>query len=488
MTSVILNNNPETVSTDFDVSDILIFEPPCVDEVELAVRKTCAAGVLLSFGGQTPINLARDLAARGVRALGTSQHALDLAEDRRKFDAVLSSLGVARPAGKTALSFRKAREIAREIGFPVLVRPSYVLGGRGMEIVYNEAQLAAYAESAPPILPHAPLLVDKYLAGTEVEVDAVFDGEDIAIPGIFEHIERAGIHSGDSMAVYPTQSIASQTEQRIAAVTESLCRELGIRGLINVQYIVYDGELYVIEANPRASRTVPIMEKVTGVPLVAAATRIALGEKLRDMGLEMGLYPRPDFVAVKIPVFSFSKLRRIETMLGPEMKSTGEVLGIDTTYAGALLRGLIAAGIPPPPPGGRILLSVADEEKHQALPLARAFAEMDYQLFATTGTWRLLSEHGLGATCVKKIAEGSPNVIDLIAKSGVDLVVNNSTAFDASQNDGYRIRRAAVEAGLACLTSLDTARALLVALHARTHEAPMVRSLQEYVRAGLTVC
>ncbi|MDQ6780571.1 MAG: carbamoyl-phosphate synthase large subunit, partial [Candidatus Eremiobacteraeota bacterium] len=282
--SVMLNNNPETVSTDFDVSDVLIFEPPCVDEVENAVRATGASGALLGFGGQTPINLARELTQRGINVLGTSHASLDLAEDRKKFDALLGRLGVARPQGQTALSFRKAREIARSIGFPVLVRPSYVLGGRGMEIVYNEAQLAAYAESAPPIQPRAPLLVDKYVAGTEVEVDAVFDGDAICIPGIFEHIERAGIHSGDSMAVYPPQTISPAMQRRIADVTERLAHELKIRGLINVQYIVAGDELYVIEANPRASRTVPIIAKLTGVPLVAAATGIALGKSLAEMG------------------------------------------------------------------------------------------------------------------------------------------------------------------------------------------------------------
>ncbi|MBV8281750.1 MAG: carbamoyl-phosphate synthase large subunit, partial [Candidatus Eremiobacteraeota bacterium] len=416
--SVMVNNNPETVSTDFDVSDVLIFEPPCVDEVEHAVRATGARGALLTFGGQTPINLARGLAARGISVLGTDQHALDLAEDREKFDAVLGKLGVARPPGRTALSFRKAREVAREIGFPVLVRPSYVLGGRGMEIVYNEAQLLAYAESAPPILPHAPLLVDKYLAGTEVEVDAAFDGKDIIIPGIFEHVERAGIHSGDSTAVYPTQTIGPEMEARIAEVTLRLCKELRIRGLINVQYIIYEGKLYVIEANPRASRTVPIIAKLTGVPLVAAATNIALGGTLKEMGLDRGLLPRPDFVAVKMPVFSFSKLRRVETMLGPEMKSTGEVLGIDVTFAGALWRALLGAGITPPPPGGRILLSIADAEKQRALPIARALAKEGYELYATTGTWRLLEANGIAATRVNKIIEGSPHVVDLIAGNG----------------------------------------------------------------------
>ncbi len=485
--SVVINNNPETVSTDFDISDVLIFEPPCVDEVDGAVRATGAKGVLLGFGGQTPINLARDLAARGVRVLGTSSQALDLAEDREKFDAVVARLGVARPAGQTALSFRKAREIAREIGFPVLVRPSYVLGGRGMEIVYNEAQLAAYAESAPPIQPHAPLLVDKYLAGIEVEVDAAFDGQDIVIPGIFEHVERAGIHSGDSMAVYPTQNIPVEVETRIADVTTRLCRELGIRGLINVQYIVYGGELYVIEANPRASRTVPIIEKLTGVPLVAAATHIALGGTLKDMGLDRGLLPRPDFVAVKIPVFSFAKLRRVETMLGPEMKSTGEALGIDSTYAGALLRGMLGAGLTPPPPDGRILLSVSDAEKEAAVSVARTFAEMDYHLFATTGTWKLLDAHGIGATRVNKIADGSPHVVDLIANAGVDLVVNDAAATSQAQSDGYRIRRAAVEAGVACLTSLDTVRALILALSARDDEPVRVRPLQQYVASRVSV-
>jgi len=485
--SVVVNNNPETVSTDFDISDVLIFEPPCVDEVEFAARATGAEGVLLGFGGQTPINLARELTARGIRVLGSDQTVLDMAEDRQKFDDVLQRLGVARPEGRTALSFRKAREIARELGFPVLVRPSYVLGGRGMEIVYNEAQLASYAESAPPIEPHAPLLVDKYVAGTEVEVDAVYDGESIIIPGIFEHVERAGIHSGDSMAVYPTQTIGAEMENHIARVTEALCADLGIRGLINVQYIVHDGKLFVIEANPRASRTVPIIAKLTGVPLVSAAARVALGEKLADMGLPLGLLARPGFVAVKVPVFSFSKLRRVETMLGPEMKSTGEVLGIDDTYAGALLRGLIGAGMAPPPPGGRILLSVSDEEKTDALPIARAFVEMDYHVYATPGTWKLLNDSGIVAERVNKIQDGSPHVIDLIMDNGVDLVINNAAETSSAQSDGHRIRRAAVEVGVACLTSLDTVRALLVALAARTDFEPSVRPLQDYVRPMLAL-
>jgi len=485
--SIMVNNNPETVSTDFDVSDVLIFEPPCADEVEDAVRATGADGTLLIFGGQTPINLARELEARGIAVLGTSRAALDLAEDRKKFDAVLTRLGVARPQGQTALSFRKAREIARSIGFPVLVRPSYVLGGRGMEIIYNEAQLAAYAESAPPIVPGAPLLVDRYVSGTEVEVDAVYDGDNICIPGIFEHVERAGIHSGDSIAVYPPQTISGAMQQRITEVTHRLAAELGIRGLINVQYIVKDNELFVIEANPRASRTVPIIAKLTGVPLVAAAVAVALGKKLTDIGIPTGLLPPPNFVAVKAPVFSFSKLRRIETMLGPEMKSTGEVLGIDTTFAGALLRGLVGSGLALPPPGGRILLSIADEEKEAALPIARAFAEMDFELHATPGTWKFLRQHNINAHRVNKIAEGSPHVVDLITDGGVDFVINNVAPNSVAQTDGVRIRRAALEGGVACLTSLDTVRALVLALEARVDRPFEVRSLQEYVHTTETV-
>jgi carbamoyl-phosphate synthase large subunit len=485
--SVMVNNNPETVSTDFDVSDVLIFEPPCADEVEHAVRATEAQGTLLIFGGQTPINLARELATRGVPVLGTSQEALDLAEDRRKFDAVLQRLGVARPSGKTALSFRKAREIARSLGFPVLVRPSYVLGGRGMEIVYNEAQLAAYAESAPPIQAGAPLLVDKYIAGTEVEVDAVFDGENICIPGIFEHIERAGIHSGDSMAVYPPQTISASMQQRIADVTLRLAAELRIRGLINVQYIVKNGELFVIEANPRASRTVPIIAKLTGVPLVAAATGVALGKKLPELGVETGLLPPPNFVAVKVPVFSFSKLRRIETMLGPEMKSTGEVLGISHSYAEALLRGLLGSGVTLPPPGGGILLSIADEEKDAALGIARELAEMGFKLFATPGTWMYLEERGIATKRVNKISEGSPHVLDLITSGSVDLVINNIAATSLAQTDGFRIRHAALESGVACLTSLDTVRAFIVALAAQDAGQLKVRPLQDYVLAPVAV-
>jgi carbamoyl-phosphate synthase large subunit len=399
-----------------------------------------------------------------------------MAEDREKFDAALRRLGVARPEGKAARSFREARAIARELGFPVLVRPSYVLGGRGMEVVYNEGQLASYAESAPPILADAPLLVDKYLRGLEVEVDAAFDGEDILIPGIFEHIERAGIHSGDSISVYPAQTISSQMKQRIVDVTAAIARELNIRGLINIQFVIHNGQLYIIEANPRASRTVPIIQKATGVNLVAAATRIALGERLRDMPYGTGLTAPAPFVVVKIPVFSFAKMRGVETILGPEMKSTGEVLGIDGTFAGALRKGFIGAGFRLPQEGGRILVSIADEEKEESIAILERYTRLGHTLIATPGTREYLEAAGLRCEQINKIADGSPHVLDLIHDRAVDLVINDAQG-PRQISDNYRIRRAAVEANVACLTSLDTARALAEALE---NTAGPPRSLQEY--------
>jgi carbamoyl-phosphate synthase large subunit len=476
--AVVINNNPETVSTDFDVSDVLVFEPPGADEVEATARATGARGVMLAFGGQTAINLADELTARGITIVGSDRRSLDMAEDREKFDAALEKLGVARPRGRAANTFREARAIAREIGFPVLVRPSYVLGGRGMEIVYNEGQLASYVESAPPITPGAPLLIDKYMRGLEVEVDAAFDGDDILIPGIFEHVERAGIHSGDSISVFPTQTVSDEMEGRIVAVTEAIARELGIRGLINIQFVIPEGtdELLIIEANPRASRTVPIISKATGINLVAAATGIALGDKLRDMRWGIGLRPKPDYVVVKVPVFSFAKMRGVETMLGPEMKSTGEVLGIDATYAGALRKGFVGAGIRLPREGGRVLVSISDEEKPAAVDLLRRLAALGHTLVATSGTYELLEANGIASERVNKIGDGSPNVLDVIRERSVDLVVNDFKS-SKGQTDNYRIRRAAVEASIASLTSLDTARALVTALES---EAGPPRSLQEY--------
>ncbi len=478
--AVVVNNNPETVSTDFDISDVLVFEPPGADEVQAAYDGTHASGVMLAFGGQTAINLAAELNRRGVRIVGSDQKSLDMAEDREKFEAALARLGVARPEGRAANSFRAARTIARELGFPVLVRPSYVLGGRGMEIVYNEGQLASYVETAPPISPGAPLLVDKYLRGLEVEVDAVYDGTDILVPGIFEHIERAGIHSGDSISVYPPQTIDAAMQARIVEVTRAIAHELQTRGLINIQFVIHSGELLIIEANPRASRTVPIISKATGVNLVAAATRVALGERLAELPYGVGLLPDAPFVVVKVPVFSFAKMRGVETMLGPEMKSTGEVLGIDATFSGALRKGFVAAGIRVPESDGgarrRILVSISDEEKAEAVPILRRYADLGFTLVATGGTHRLLVENGIAAESINKISDGSPHVLDAIFSRTVDLVINNAVG-PREISDGYRIRRAAVETSVACLTSLDTARALAEALGST---AGPPRSLQEY--------
>jgi carbamoyl-phosphate synthase large subunit len=480
---VVVNNNPETVSTDFDISDSLVFEPPGPDEVEATYRATNARGVMLAFGGQTAINLAAELSRRDVPIVGSDRRSLDMAENREEFDAALARLAVARPEGKAARSFREARAIARELGFPVLVRPSFVLGGRAMEIVYNEAQLVSYAESAPPILPDAPLLVDKYLRGLELEVDAVFDGDDILIPGVFEHVERAGVHSGDSIGVYPVQSIDEALENRIAAVTQAIAGELGIRGLINIQFVLHDGALYIIEANPRASRTVPIIQKATGINLVAAATRVGLGERLREMEYGTGLRPHVPYVVVKVPVFSFSKMRGVETILGPEMKSTGEVLGIDETFGGALRKGFLAAGIRLPGSGGRILVSIADEEKDESIPVLRAYAQLGHRLVATPGTRATLQEAGIATEPINKIADGSPHVLDLITTRSVDLVINDAKG-PREISDDYKIRRAAVEASIACLTSLDTARALAEALRSK---AGPPRSLQEYRRSSSSV-
>jgi len=484
---VVINNNPETVSTDFDISDVLIFEPPGPDEVQAACEATHAEGVMLAFGGQTAINLAGELARRGVRIIGSDRRSLDMAEDRDKFDLALERIGIARPKGQSATSFDQARTIAAELGFPVLVRPSYVLGGRGMEIVHNSAQLESYIETAPPITPGAPLLVDKYLRGLEVEVDAVFDGQDMLIPGIFEHVERAGVHSGDSISVYPPQTIDARMQTRIVEATRAIAQELGTRGIINIQFVIHKGELYVIEANPRASRTVPIISKVTGVNLVAAATRVALGEKLRDMEYGTGLIPDRPFVVAKLPVFSFAKMRGVETMLSPEMKSTGEVLGIDATAQGALRKGFIAAGVRFVASSAdavagkslRLLVSISDEEKDESIDTLRRFAASGFALVATEGTYRRLDAAGIAAERINKIADGSPHVLDAIAARSIDLVVNNASG--RTLGDAYRIRRAAAEAGITCLTSLDTAQALISALEA-TSGPPC--SLQEYLVNG----
>ncbi|TYP52481.1 carbamoyl-phosphate synthase large subunit [Thermosediminibacter litoriperuensis] len=384
---------------------------------------------------------------------------IDIAEDREKFDALLSELGIPRPKAGAVRSTAEALEKAREIGFPMLVRPSYVLGGRAMEIVYSIEELKAYMQEAVEVSPERPVLIDRYIYGTEVEVDAISDGAEVLIPGIIEHIERAGIHSGDSIAVYPPRTLTETAVKKIVDYTTGIARKLYVRGLVNIQFVVRGEDVYVIEVNPRSSRTVPYLSKITGIPMVEAATRIALGATLSSLRLKGGLAPEPGFVAVKAPVFSFSKLRQVETSLGPEMKSTGEVLGIDKTFEKALYKAFTAAGLKIPS-GGVILATIADRDKPEAVKLLRDFQNLGFDIYATAGTARALEAAGVKAQVVNKVREGSPNIMDLFREGRVDIVINTLTRGKAPERDGFKIRRAAADDGIPCLTSLDTARAL----------------------------
>ncbi len=479
--SVIINNNPETVSTDASVSDKLYFEPLATEDVLNVIEKERPDGVVVQFGGQTAINLAAPLAAAGATIMGTSVDGIDAAEDRERFDRLLIDLGIPKPPGHTVTSPAEAREVAAAIGFPVLVRPSYVLGGRAMEIVYSPRELDDYMTTAVRVTPDHPVLVDKYVEGKEVEVDAVADGEEVLLGGIMEHVERAGVHSGDSIAVYPQQSLSPAVVAKVIDYTTRLGLALGVRGLLNVQYVVVGDEVGVIEANPRSSRTVPFLSKVSGLPLVSVATRVAIGRSLRGQGYHGGLWPEPDYVAVKAPVFSWAKLTAVDTSLGPEMKSTGEVMGVDRDFAGALYRAMIAAGLKVPS-GGTILATVADRDKAEAVPLLARFAGLGFNLMATAGTAGALAAARAPATRVKKVGEGSPNLLDEIQAGRVDLVINTLTKGKRPERDGFRIRRAAVEHGVPCLTSLDTTRALADVLAAGLPARPFEpRALQDYL-------
>ncbi|ADL12433.1 carbamoyl-phosphate synthase large subunit [Acetohalobium arabaticum] len=458
--SIIANNNPETVSTDFDTSDRLYFEPLTKEDMLNIIEHEDPEGVVVQFGGQTSINLAKPLADEGVEILGTSVEAIDIAEDRDKFMNLLDELDIPTPTGSTVYSVPEAKKTATEIGYPVVVRPSYVLGGRAMEVVYKEEELMQYMETEAKVSEEHPLLVDKYITGKEIEIDAISDGEDVLIPGIMEHIERAGVHSGDSIAVYPEQTLSEDEREQLIDYTVKLGRALNVKGLINIQYVVADGTVYVIEVNPRSSRTIPYLSKVTGVPMVKVATKAMLGHKLNDLGYENGLWPEQDHVAVKVPVFSFSKLMKVDTSLGPEMKSTGEVLGIDHDYAKALYKAFVAAGIDIPE-DGTILATIADKDKKEAIPFIKRFAQLGFNIVATKGTAKALKETGVEAESVNKISEGSPHVVDLIRDNEIDLVVNTLTKGKEPERDGFKIRRNAVEYGLPCLTSLDTTEAIL---------------------------
>jgi carbamoyl-phosphate synthase large subunit len=458
--AIIINNNPETVSTDFSISDKLYFEPLTEEDVMNIIELEKPKGVVVQFGGQTAINLADKLEAHGVKILGTTLEDIDRSENRDKFEQALTEMGIPQPKGKTSFSKEEAIVIANDIGYPVLVRPSYVLGGRAMEIVYNEAELAHYMTYAVEASPEHPILIDRYLTGKEVEVDAICDGETVLIPGIMEHIERAGVHSGDSIAVYPPQNLTQTQIDTLVDYTQRLAKGLKIIGLMNIQYVISKGEVYVIEVNPRASRTVPFLSKITEIPMANLATKAILGQKLTDLGYKNGLAPNKEGIYVKAPVFSFSKLHQVDITLGPEMKSTGEVMGKDTTLEKALYKAIIASGRKIPMTGA-VLFTVADKYKPEAILLAKRFAQIGYNIYATTGTAKAFDEAGIRNQVVNRIDAEQDNLLEFIQKGGIQFVVNTMTKGKKTERDGFQIRRASVENGVPCLTSLDTVDALL---------------------------
>ncbi len=468
--AIIMNSNPETVSTDFSVSDKLYFEPLTLEDVMHVVELEKPEGVIVQFGGQTAINLAEGLERRGVNILGTPLTAIDTAEDRDKFEQLLQELKIPQPKGKSVRQLNQAIEAANSIGYPVLVRPSYVIGGSQMEIVYNEEELESYLQKTNHIKHKHPVLIDKYLTGIEVEVDAISDGETTIIPGVMEHIERAGVHSGDSIAVYPTQRLSKEIKQKCVDITINIAEKLGVKGLINIQFVVHKNEVYVLEVNPRASRTIPFLSKITGVTMANIATRCIIGESLAAMGYERGLLPEPKTVSVKVPVFSFEKLRSVDTMLGPEMKSTGEAIGRDRTLEKALYKGLTASGLKIPMEGA-VLITVADKDKEEASEIAKKFFELGFHLYATEGTAKYLESLGLIVTSVGKVDAEGKNVLSIIEKGEVQLVVNSLTSGKKPRSDGFRIRREAVEHGVPCLTSLDTAEAIVNVIDSTTFTA-----------------
>ena len=482
--AIIINNNPETVSTDFDISDRLYFEPLTTEDVLNIIDKEKPEGVIVQFGGQTAINLAASLKKAGIKVFGTSVDDIDRAEDRERFDEVLTETKIPRPQGISVTNLQEAVNGAARIGYPVMVRPSYVLGGRAMEIVYNESELRDYMGRAVKVTPDHPVLVDRYMQGTEVEVDGISDGKDVVIPGIMEHIERAGVHSGDSIAVYPPQTLPSKVIYTIIDYTRRLATALHVKGLLNIQFVVVDGEVYIIEVNPRSSRTVPFLSKVTDVDMVELATRIAVGATLSELGYHSGLIPPKSYVAVKAPVFSFAKMTDVDIALGPEMKSTGEVMGIDYNYSRALYKAIIGSGIQVPVKGC-ILFTVADKDKEEMKTLVKAFADLGFEIAATEGTANAIESIGIKASLVGKVHERSADIIERIKKGSINMVINTLTQGKHSAKDGFKIRRATVEHGIACLTSLDTAWEVLRVL-SFMRESRLVYSLaiQDYVGGG----
>ncbi|TCI23268.1 carbamoyl-phosphate synthase large subunit [Exiguobacterium sp. SL-9] len=480
--AIIINNNPETVSTDFSISDRLYFEPLTTEDVLEVIRNEQPLGVIVQFGGQTAINLAASLEAEGVQIFGTSLEDIDRAEDRKAFEATLSAERLAQPPGKTAVTVEEAVACADMLGYPVLVRPSYVLGGRAMEIVYERTELERYMRHAVVASKDRPVLIDRYLTGIEIEVDAICDGTDVYIPGIMEHIERAGVHSGDSIAVYPPQRLSEALKEKVVDYTIKLAKAFRIKGLLNIQF-VYADDLYVIEVNPRASRTVPFISKVTGLPVARIATQTILGTSLKQLGLGTGLHPEADAISVKVPVFSFAKLKEVDPSLGPEMKSTGEVMATDRTLEKALYKGLVAAGMTIALKGN-VLLTVADQDKDEALDIARRFNRLGFRLMATSGTASALSADGLPVHSVGKINESGETMLSVIERGEVDIVLNTTTRDALATKDGFIIRRAAAEQGVLCLTSLDTVKALLQVIESLSFQTT---SLPAFTTFGVTV-
>ncbi|MDY4128355.1 carbamoyl-phosphate synthase large subunit [Peptostreptococcus porci] len=459
--TIIINNNPETVSTDFDTSDKLYFEPLTEEDVYNIIKKENPDGVILQFGGQTAIKLAKFLSEKNVKIFGTDFKDIDAAEDREKFDDLLERLNINRPKGKGVWSVSEGVEVATELGYPVLVRPSYVLGGQGMEITYDEVRLTQYLEDAFERDAINPVLIDKYLTGREIEVDAICDGQDILIPGIMEHLERAGVHSGDSITMYPSQRISDKIKDKIYEYTKMMALNLNVIGMVNIQFIEYKDELYIIEVNPRASRTVPYISKVSGVPIVDLATRCMLGERLQDLGYGVGVYKTPKHICVKVPVFSMSKLSKVEVSLGPEMKSTGEVLGVGETLEEALYKGFLASGQRVSDENKKVLATINNNDKEEFIEIAKGMSELGYQFIATEGTANALINAGVSCDVVNRVEEPRPNILDVIRNKQVDLVINTPTKGNDSTRDGFKIRRTAIEFQTEIMTSLDTLKAMV---------------------------
>ena len=471
--TIIINNNPETVSTDFDIADKLYFEPLTPEDVENIIDVEKPYGAIVQFGGQTAIKLTKALTQMGVKILGTSEENMDRAEDREKFDEALEKCGILRPKGDTIYTVEEAKQVAQKLGYPVLVRPSYVLGGQGMAIAYDEQEIEEFIKEINKIAQEHPILVDKYMLGKELEVDAICDGQDVLIPGIMEHLERAGIHSGDSISVYPTQTIEQKHQDKIIEYTKKIAKELNIIGVLNIQFIISHDEVYIIEVNPRSSRTVPYISKVTGLPVIDVATQVILGKKLKDLGYGVDLYKQSKYIAVKMPIFSFEKIKNADTSLGPEMKSTGEVLGVAKTFSEAILKAFIASGIKISN-NGKVLITVRDKDKEEVSVLAEELEKLGFEIYATSGTANYLKDKGIKAIAIPKIWEGTDSIINLIQSGKLSFIINTPTRGKQSNRDGFKIRRLAVECKVPCFTALDTVQALYDAIKNGTEEKDLI--------------